>query len=146
MKLTSAVMPALAGLAIGILAVLAGDAAGQAPGAAGPRSPVSKIFEQAMPNVPGKSLTAVIVDYPPGGASPPHHHAASGFIFAYVLSGTVRSQLEGGPVEVYHTGESWSEPPAAHHVISANASPTEPARLLAVIVADTGAQLTTYDP
>ena len=145
MKLTSAAMLALTGLAIGALAVLAGDAAGQAPGAAGPRSQASKIFEQAMPNVAGKSLTAVIVDYPPGGASPPHHHAGSGFIFAYVLSGTVRSQLEGGPVEVYRTGESWWEPPAAHHVVSANASPTEPARLLAVIVADTGAELTTYD-
>ena len=146
MKVTSAAMPPLAGLAIGVLAVLAGDAAGQAPGVAGPRSQASKIFEQAMPNVSGKSLTAVIVDYPPGGASVPHHHAASGFIFAYVLSGTVRSQLEGGPVEVYRTGENWWEPPAAHHVVSANASPTEPARLLAVIVADTGAQLTTYDP
>lgn len=146
MKLTSAAMPALAGLAIGLLAVLAGDAAGQAPGSAGPRGLASKIFEQPMPNIPGKSLTAVIVDYPPGGASPPHHHAASGFIFAYVLSGTVRSQLEGGPVEVYRTGESWWEPPAAHHIVSANASPTEPARLLAVIVADTGAELTTYDP
>ena len=146
MKPTAAAMPALAGLAIGVLAVLAVDAAGQAPGTAGPRSQVSKIFEQPMPNVPGKSLTAVIVDYPPGGASPPHHHAASGFIFAYVLSGMVRSQLEGGPVEVYRTGESWWEPPAAHHVVSANASPTEPARLLAVLVADTGAELTTYDP
>ena len=146
MKLTSAAMPALAGLAIGGAAMLAGDAAGLAPGAAGPRSQASKIFEQVMPNVPGKSLTAVIVDYPPGAASPPHHHAASGFIFAYVLAGSVRSQLEGGPVEVYRTGESWWEPPAAHHVVSANASSTEPARLLAVIVADTGAQLTTYDP
>jgi quercetin dioxygenase-like cupin family protein len=146
MKLTSSATLTLTGLAIGALAVLAGDAAGQAPGAVGPRSQASKIFEQAMPNVPGKSLTAVIVDYPPGGSSPPHHHAASGFIFAYVLSGTVRSQLEGGPVEVYRTGESWWEPPAAHHIVSANASPTEPARLLAVIIADTGAELTTYDP
>jgi len=145
MKLPSAAMPALAGLAIGVVAMLAGDAAGQAPGSAGPRSQASKIFEQVMPNVPGKSLTAVIVDYPPGGASQPHHHAASGFIFAYVLAGSVRSQLEGGPVEVYRTGESWWEPPAAHHVVSANASSTEPARLLAVIVADTGAELTTYD-
>ena len=146
MKLTSAALAALAGLTIGGVAMLAGDAAGQAPGAAGARSQASKIFEQAMPNVPGKSLTAVVVDFPPGAASPPHHHAASGFIFAYVLSGSIRSQIEGGAVAVYRTGESWWEPPAAHHIVSANASPTEPARLLAVIVADTGAQLTTYDP
>jgi quercetin dioxygenase-like cupin family protein len=146
MKLTSAAIPALAGLGIGVGAVLAVDAVGQAQGTGGLRSQANKIFEHAMPNAPGKSLTAVVVDYPPGAASPPHRHAASGFIFAYVLSGAVRSQLEGGRVEVYHTGESWWEPPAAHHVISANASPTEPARLLAVIVADTGDALTTYDP
>jgi quercetin dioxygenase-like cupin family protein len=146
MKLPSTAVSALAGLVIGALAVLAVDAVGQAQGTGGPRSQANKIFEQAMPNAPGKSLTGVIVDYPPGGASPPHRHAASGFIFAYVLSGTVRSQLEGGSVEEYRAGESWWEPPAAHHLVSANASPTEPARLLAVIVADTGAALTTYDP
>ena len=57
-----------------------------------------------MPNVAGKTLTAVIVEYPPGAVSPPHHHAASGFIFAYVLSGAVRTQLEGGPLKVYCAG------------------------------------------
>ena len=77
MKLTSTAMPALAGLAIGALAVLAGDAAGQAPGAAGPRSQASKIFDQAMPNVPGKSLTAVIVDYPPGSSIAPRNRIPS---------------------------------------------------------------------
>jgi hypothetical protein len=61
MKLAGAPMLTLAGPAIGALAVLAGDAAGQAPVAAAPRSQAGKIFEQAMPNVPGKSLTAVIV-------------------------------------------------------------------------------------
>ena len=101
-------------------------------------------MSEKLPNVPGKTLTAVVVSYAPCGKSGPHRHAGS--VFAYVLSGMVRSQLEGGPVKVYRAGESWWEPPAAHHIVSANASPTEPARLLAVIVADTGAQLTTYDP
>ena len=77
--------------------MLAGDAAGQAPGAAGPRSQANKIFEEVMPNVPGKSLTAVIVDYPPGAASPPHHHAASGFIFGYVMSGSVARKSKAVP-------------------------------------------------
>ena len=44
-------------------------------------------FEQAIPNIPGKSLVALIVDYAPGGASPSHVHAESAFIFAYVVSG-----------------------------------------------------------
>ena len=96
-----------------------------------------------MPNVPGKSLTAVIVDYPPDGASPPHHHAGSGFIFAYVLSGEIRSENSAtGPVRVYRAGETFFEPPGSTHLVSANASDTEPASLLAVFVADDHAQLT----
>jgi quercetin dioxygenase-like cupin family protein len=106
---------------------------------------VGKAFEGKMPNVPGKSMTSVVVDYAPGGASKPHRHAKSGFIFAYVLSGSIRSQVEGEPVKVLKAGEYWTEGPGAHHVVSENASKTEPARLLAVIVADDGDTLTTYD-
>jgi quercetin dioxygenase-like cupin family protein len=106
---------------------------------------VKKVAEQALANVPGKTMTAVEVDYAPGGKSLPHRHAASATIFAYVLEGSIRSQLEGQPVHVYHAGESWFEPPGAHHVVSENASKTAPAKLLAVFVADTGATLTTFD-
>lgn len=106
---------------------------------------VSKIFEGKLPNVPGKSMTSVVVDYAPGGISRPHYHAESGFIFAYVLSGSIRSKVEGEPVKVYKAGEYWTEGPGAHHVISENASRTEPARLLAVFVANDGDTLTTFD-
>jgi len=85
------------------------------------------------------------VDYRPGGFSAPHRHAASGFVFAYVLSGTVRSQIEGEPLRAYSAGQSWTEPPNAHHLVSANASKTKPARLIAYIIADDGAQPTVYD-
>ena len=97
---------------------------------------VAKAFAGKMPNVPGKSMTAVVVDYAPGGGSKPHHHAKSGFIFAYVLKGQIRSQVEGEPVKVYKAGEHWTEGPGAHHVVSENASKTEPAKLLAVFVLD----------
>jgi quercetin dioxygenase-like cupin family protein len=106
---------------------------------------VAPVFSQKMPNVPGKTMTVVSVEYVPGGGSAPHHHPASGMVFAYVVAGSIRSQLEGEPAKVYRAGESWSEPPNAHHVVSENASATEPARLLAVIVADDGVALTTYD-
>jgi quercetin dioxygenase-like cupin family protein len=102
-------------------------------------------FEHALPNVPGKTLTAVVVEYPPGGKSPPHRHAPSGFVFAYVLEGAVRSQVAGGPIATYRAGESWYENPGDRHVVSENASATEPARLLAVFVADDGDTLTTLD-
>ena len=65
--------------------------------------------------------------------------------FAYVLSGTIRSQVEGEPLGVYSAGQTWTEPPNAHHIVSANASKTEPARLIAYIIADDGAQATVYD-
>ena len=122
-------------------AVLAGSACAHAPDGT-----VRPNFSHALPNVPGKSLVAVEVDYPPGGASAPHHHARSAFIYAYVLSGEIQSQVDDGPARVYRAGESFYELPGAHHRISRNASRTMPARLLAVFVVDTGEQpLTTPD-
>jgi quercetin dioxygenase-like cupin family protein len=88
----------------------------------------------------------VAVSYPPGGKSGAHHHADSAFITAYVISGAIRSQVEGEPARVYHAGETWDELPGAHHAISENASATEPAELLAVFLLDTGdGPLTTDD-
>jgi quercetin dioxygenase-like cupin family protein len=103
-------------------------------------------FERAIPNIPGKSLVAVVVDYAPGGASHPHTHAKSAFIYAYVVSGAVESQVNDGPKRVYHAGQSFYELPGAHHAVSCNASATEPAKLLAVFVVDTDDKaLTTPD-
>nr|WP_231514470.1 cupin domain-containing protein [Mycobacterium sp. URHB0044] len=86
------------------------------------------------------------VSYPPGAKSGPHHHAESAFIVVYVISGAIRSQVEGEPARVYRAGETWNEPPGAHHTISENASATEPAELLAVFLVDTGdGPLTTDD-
>jgi quercetin dioxygenase-like cupin family protein len=101
-------------------------------------------FEQAIPNIPGKSLVAAVVDYAPGGASPSHTHAKSAFIFAYVLSGEIESQVNDGPKRVYRAGESFTETPGSRHPVSRNASRTKPAKLLAVFVVDTDdKQLTT---
>jgi quercetin dioxygenase-like cupin family protein len=99
---------------------------------------------EKLPNVPSKSITAIVVSYPPGGKSGPHHHAGS--VIAYVLSGAIRSENSAtGPVKVYKAGESFFEPPGSRHLVSENASAKEPASLLAVFVADDGAQLTTFE-
>jgi quercetin dioxygenase-like cupin family protein len=100
-------------------------------------------FQHAIPNIPGKSLTAVVVDYAPGAASPPHRHAGSAFIYAYVVSGEIESQVNDGPKRVYHAGESFFEEPGAVHRVSRNASETKPARLLAVFVADSNDKVLT---
>jgi quercetin dioxygenase-like cupin family protein len=106
---------------------------------------VKLVYDHALPNVPGKSLKAVLVEYGPGGTSPAHTHPSSAFIYATVLEGAIRSQVNGGPVKTYSAGESFSEFPGDHHAVSENASKTERARLLAVFVVDTNeTNLTTY--
>jgi quercetin dioxygenase-like cupin family protein len=102
---------------------------------------VEPISSHALPNVPGKRVTIVRVFYGPGGFTPAHQHAGS--VTAYITKGEIRSQLAGGPVETFRVGQSFFEPPGATHLVSANASNTEPAELIAVFVADEGAQLTT---
>jgi quercetin dioxygenase-like cupin family protein len=95
---------------------------------------------------PAGGCVAVEVSYLPGGAAAPHRHSDSAFIYAYVVSGQIVSQVEGQPEHIYRAGECWYETPGAHHLISRNASNTEPAKLLAVFVADTGDNaLTTPD-
>jgi quercetin dioxygenase-like cupin family protein len=119
-----------------VVAPLCADAAGSA------LDQVEPIGSYALPNVPGKRVTIVRVFYGPGGFTRAHRHAGS--VTAYITKGEIRSQLGGGPVEVFKVGQSFFEPPGATHLISANASNTEPAELIAVFVADEGAQLTTF--
>ena len=111
-------------------------------GASSPLDRVEVIASHALPNVPGKRVTIVRVFYGPGGFTRAHRHA--GTVTAYVTQGQIRSQLGGGPVEVFKVGQSFFEPPGTTHLVSANASATEPAELIAVFVADEGAELTTF--
>lgn len=97
---------------------------------------VTPQFAHALPNVPGKSLVSVVVEYGSGAASRPHTHAKSAFIYAYVLAGAVETQVDGEPQRIVRAGESFHEVPGAHHMVSRNASNTEPARLMAVFVVD----------
>jgi len=135
----------IAGLCLAGLLFPALASAQQSGGAAGARETVTPQFRHALPNAPGMSLIAVTVDYPPGAKSGPHTHAKSAFIYGYVVSGAIRSQVNDEPAKVYRTGEAFFEMPGAHHKSSENASDTEPARLLAVFVVDANETLTTPD-
>jgi quercetin dioxygenase-like cupin family protein len=105
---------------------------------------VTLVYEHELPNVPGKSVEGVLVEYGPGGYSPGHTHPKSAFIYATVLEGEILSQVNDGPVTTYKAGQSFSELPGDRHGVSANASKTEPAKLLAVFVVDTNeTELTT---
>jgi quercetin dioxygenase-like cupin family protein len=102
----------------------------------GTEETVKPNFQRPIPNLPGKSLVAVEVEYPPGAASQPHAHAKSAFIYAYVVSGAIESQVNDGATRVYRAGESFFEDPGSTHPVSRNASKTSPAKLLAVFVVD----------
>ena len=97
---------------------------------------VRPVFEHGIPNIEGKRMVAVVVTYPPGAKSAAHHHAKSAFIYAYVLSGAIRSQVGDEPAKIYKVGEGFYEVPGSHHMISENASDKVPAKLLAVFVVD----------
>ena len=103
---------------------------------AAPRETLTPAFQEAIAGVPGKTITATVVNYPPGGKSIPHRHG-NAFVVAYVLFGSIRSQINDGKSRVYHAGEHWAELPGVYHKVSENVSATKPAKLLAIFVADT---------
>lgn len=125
-----------------VTAALAGTAAAQDTGEKAAK--VTLVYEHELPNVPGKSIKGILVEYGPGGHSEAHTHPTSAFIYATVLEGSIRSQVNNGPVKVYKAGESFSELPGDRHSVSENGSETKPAKLLAVFVVDTNQKELTY--
>jgi quercetin dioxygenase-like cupin family protein len=95
---------------------------------------VTVVFDHVLPNVPGKSMKGILVEYGPGGATPGHIHPKSAFIYATVLEGAIRTSVNDGPVVTYRAGQNFPEMPGDRHTVDENASKTEPAKLLAVMV------------
>jgi quercetin dioxygenase-like cupin family protein len=98
---------------------------------------VTVVYDHALPNVPGKSMKGILVEYGPGVATPGHIHPKSAFIYATVLEGAIRTSVNDGPVVTYRAGQNFSEMPGDRHTLDENASKTEPAKLLAVFVVNT---------
>jgi quercetin dioxygenase-like cupin family protein len=135
---------ALAMLASGII-VIAGFVAlsrngpiamstGAEESAAPSRAREQVISCEKLPHVPGKSITTTLVEFPPGVVVPSHRHAGS--VTAYVLKGTLQSQLNSDPIGTFGPGGSWFEPPGTLHTYVANPSTSEPAVIMAIFVAD----------
>jgi len=101
------------------------------------------VFEHDLPdlNLKDWSVTVVEVSYAPGESSGAHRHP--GITIAYVLEGEVRSKVGNDLEKLYTTGQMFLETPNQVHAVSRNASTTKPARLLAVMLAEKGKQLTT---
>lgn len=95
-----------------------------------------------LEHIAGHNLTAVEVEIAPGKSAPSHIHA--GFVFVYVLEGTVRSQLNNSETLEFTKGQTWIEPPGTIHSLTQNPSATDKAKLLAVFIAKKGAKLTEF--
>lgn len=120
---------------------------GAATGAQGAeRGGADLVFKHDLPNITMDDweVTVSTVDYAPGRVGKVHHHA--GFVLAYVLEGNIVTKVSGQEERTYEPGEMFYEPPGSTHEVSRNASQTQPAKLLALIFAKKGAQLTMPGP
>lgn len=107
-----------------------------------PRPVATVVSSEPLSHAPGKRVTVAVVKFAPGAFSPPHVHG--GTVSVYILKGTIRSQIDSGPVGTFNPGDTFFEPIGAVHTLSENVSATEPAELLAIFVHEEGATLTTY--
>ena len=96
-----------------------------------------EVIKQALPGDPPREIALIEVSYPPGTGSPAHVHENG--VMAFVVAGTIISQLGEGPQQTFHAGEAWWEPEGTVHRVSRNASSTAPASLLAIYIAPAGA-------
>ena len=120
-----------------VCAVIVGSIGVGSAMAADKNAKVTLVYEHALPNVPGKSMKGILVEYGPGEGSPAHIHPKSAFTYATVLEGAVRTSVNDGPAVVYKAGQNFAEMPGDRHTVDENASKTEPAKMLAVMVVDT---------
>ena len=102
---------------------------------------VTTLFSRELSDIPGKEGTMLIVEYPPGAADPVHRHNANAFV--YVLEGSIIMQVKGAEPVTLQAGQTFYEGPDDIHVVGRNASKTEPAKFLVVLVKNRGAPIFT---
>ena len=103
-------------------------------------------FSHTLPRMDGNHLVVKVVEvnYGPGESSPAHSHPCP--VIGYVAEGTLRTQVQGEPEAIYKSGESFYEAPNGVHAVSANASQTEPAKLIAYFLCDRETPLSVAPP
>ena len=131
---------AVLGAAVGRARVVSGAAQPEA------RERARLVLTHALPQLDGNHLKAVVVEvhYGPGESSPQHSHPCP--VICYVVEGAYRTQVEGDPEAVYEAGQTFYEAPNGHHVVSANASKTEPMTFIAFFICDHDSPLSTNMP
>jgi quercetin dioxygenase-like cupin family protein len=106
-----------------------------------PATKVTTLMKEVLAEFPGHEVIVITLDIPPGAVSPPHRHPGH-HVFGYVLEGSYRIKLDQGPETVLSKGQTFHEAPGQLHAVSGNASQTEPAKVLAFMVAESGKPIT----
>jgi quercetin dioxygenase-like cupin family protein len=106
-----------------------------------PATKVTTLLKQALADYPGHEVIMLTLDIPPGGGSAAHRHPGH-HVFGYVLEGNYKIKVGDGAETVLSKGQTFYEAPGQLHAVSANSSQTEPAKVLAVLVAESGKPIT----
>lgn len=122
-----------------LLFLIAGKVLAQQP-AITPRAPEAKVvplMSKDLREVPGKEVSMITVEYPPGSVDPIHRHNAQAFV--YVLEGSIVMQVKGEKEVTLTPGQTFYEGPEDIHVVGRNASSTKPAKFVVILIKDKGA-------
>ena len=117
-------------VALVLLCLMTGTAIAQ-------ESKVAPLMSKDLTENPGKEVLVITVEHAPGGSNAIHRHNAPAFV--YVLEGSVVEQLKGGQQVTLTPGQTFYEGPDDVHVVDRNASGTQPAKFLVLLIKDKGA-------
>jgi quercetin dioxygenase-like cupin family protein len=99
-----------------------------------PHANVAEVMTKALNDYPGKEITVITVDYPPGAVDPVHRHDAHAIV--YVLEGSIVMGVRGQPEQTLKAGETFYEGPDDVHTVGHNASKTAPAKFVVFLLKD----------
>ena len=119
--------------------IAVGASVGTVHAAAPAQASVTPLMTQPLVDYPGKEALMITVEYPPGASDPVHRHHAHGFI--YVLEGSIVMQVKGGKEVTLMAGQTFYEGPNDVHTVGRNASQTQPAKFLVLLLKDKGAPI-----
>jgi quercetin dioxygenase-like cupin family protein len=124
-------------LVLVLLFLLPGALMAQQPATQTPQASVTPLTSKDLPELPGKEVLMITVDYPPGSVDPIHRHNAHAFV--YVLEGSIIMQVKGGKEVTLKPGDTFYEGPDDVHVVGRNASKTKSAKFVVFFIKDKGA-------
>jgi quercetin dioxygenase-like cupin family protein len=106
---------------------------------AAPQATVTELMTKDLAYAPGKELTMIMVEYPPGSVDPVHRHNAQALV--YVLDGAIKMRVKGGKLVTLKPGQTFYEGPDDVHVVGRNASSQVPAKFVVLLVKEKGAPI-----